>query len=346
MGLHKLTPRENYLTVLRGEVPEWVPHYTYGPPAQDAPPPANAMFEPPMLAAHRVNGGGRDIWGVNYLPTESTGQALIPDNSEFILPLEKLPRWREVIKAPDLGGIDWERMCLPALEKQGIDRTQTALFLSLHVGYFQLLMSFMGFEDGLLAFYEEPDAVHELLDYLSEFYMKIADATLDIVKPDILMLADDTAAWNSPFISADMYREFILPHHAKFARRGRERGLPMTMHNCGKCEGVLDMLVDMGINGWDPAQSCNDLAGIKRKYGNKLAITGGWDARGRLLEADVTDEEIRQSVRDVIDALAPGGGYAFAGGYLVPTGDAEAARRNAIVSGEAARYCGEFYERQ
>ncbi|MDR0915637.1 MAG: veratrol--corrinoid protein metyltransferase [Oscillospiraceae bacterium] len=345
MSKHKLTPRENYLTALRGGMPEWVPHYTYGPPAQGAPPPASAMFEPPFLASHRMNGGGRDIWGVNYLPTESTGAALIPDSREFILPIEKLPHWRDIIKAPDLSGIDWERMCLPDIEKQGIDRTQTALFLSLHVGYFQLLMSFMGFADGLLAFYEEPDAVHELLEYLSEFYMQIADATLDLVKPDILMLADDTAAWHSPFISDDMYREFILPHHEKYAKRGRERGLPMTMHNCGKCESLLDMLVEMGVSGWDPAQSCNDLAAIKRKFGNKLVITGGWDARGRLLEPDVTDEEIRQSVRDVIDALAPNGGYAFAGGYLVPTGDDEAARRNALVNDEAERYGGDFYSK-
>jgi hypothetical protein len=49
-------------------------------------------------------------------------------------------------------------------------------------------------------------------------------------------------------------------------------------------------------------------------------------------------------VRDVIDALAPGGGYAFAGGYLVPTGDDAAARRNAIVNDEAERYGGGFYD--
>ena len=37
------------------------------------------------------------------------------------------------------------------------------------------LMSYMGFEDGLLAFYEEPETIHELLEYLSEFYMSISD---------------------------------------------------------------------------------------------------------------------------------------------------------------------------
>jgi len=341
----KLTPKENYLRALRGEVPEWVTHYVYGIAAPGAPDAANAMYEPSVLAGYRLDGGGRDIWGVLHVPSDSAGGAVIPDNSEFILPLEKLTRWRDYIKAPDFSHIDWEKLYNDDMKKMPVDRNITALFLGFNMGYFQTLMSFMGFEDGLTAFYEEPEAVHELLHYISDFYMDMADKTIDIVKPDILMMADDTAAWANPFISAEMYREFILPHHEKYAKRGRERGLPMTMHNCGKCEGVLDMLVDIGICGWDPAQTCNDLAGIKKKFGNRLLITGGWDARGRLLEPDVTDEEIRQSVRDVMDKLAPGGGYMFAGGYLTAKGDRENLRRNEVLNDEVERYGRAFYNR-
>jgi hypothetical protein len=156
---------------------------------------------------------------------------------------------------------------------------------------------------------------------------------------------DDTAAWGSPFISAGMYREFILPHHEKWARRGRERGLLMTMHNCGKCESVVDMFVDMGIRAWDPAQTCNDLESVQKKYGNRLVITGGWDARGRLLAEDVTDDEIRQSVQDTIDKYAPGGGYCWCGGYLSAVGDEEMIRRNVVVMTEVYNYGHSFYKR-
>jgi hypothetical protein len=175
--------------------------------------------------------------------------------------------------------------------------------------------------------------------------MRVADKVIDLYKPDVLAFMDDTAAWAGPFISADMYREFVLPHHEKFARRGRERGLPMTMHNCGKCEGVLDMLVNIGINAWDPAQTCNDLAGIKATYGNRLVLTGAWDARGRFLEPDVTDEELRQSVRDTMDAYATGGGFCWAGGFLTAVGDTESERRNAVIADEVERYGHAFYNR-
>ncbi|MDR0862832.1 MAG: veratrol--corrinoid protein metyltransferase [Oscillospiraceae bacterium] len=339
-----LTEKENYLMTLRGEQPEWVPQFTFGPAPGQTTTVAVHMFEPPIINQHRENGGGPDIWGVNYVATESTGNALIPDNSSFILPLDNIAKWRDVIKAPSIEGIDWESMVTKQLDKSGIDRTQTALALNLHMGYFQNLMSFMGFEDGLLSFYEEPDEIKELLEYMSEFYMAVADKVLDIYKPEILTFMDDTAAWANPFISADMYREFILPHHEKWAKRGRERGLHMTMHNCGKCESVIPMLVDIGINLWDPAQTCNDLKGIKEKYGNKLVFAGAWDARDRLLEPDVTDEEIRQSVRDSMDTYAVGGGYCWNGAFLTAIGDAESQRKNDVLMDEVVRYGHSFYK--
>jgi hypothetical protein len=308
-------------------------------------PVANQMFEPPLICQHRINSGGKDIWGVNYIPTYETGNALLPEPGNFILPLEKLSQWRDIIKAPDLSGIDWRKMVDDDFKRIGTDRKQTAIALNLHMGYFQTLMSVMGFSDGLVAFYEQPDDVHALLHYLSDFYMKVADNVIDLYQPDILTFMDDTAAWGTPFISPDMYQEFILPHHQKWAKRAKDRGLIMTMHNCGKSESFMPMLHEMGISMWDPAQTCNDLAGIKAKFGNSLVITGGWDARDHLLADDVTEEEIRQSVRDTMDLLAPGGGFCWCGGFLSAIDDQKAIRKNTILMDEVKKYGASFYNR-
>ncbi|MCL2124866.1 MAG: veratrol--corrinoid protein metyltransferase [Oscillospiraceae bacterium] len=339
-----LTEKENLLRVYHGEIPEWIPVSRMGP-SEPGKYPATMMMGPPLLSPQMEKGGGRDIWGVNYVPTESTGNALIPDNSEFILPLDNLKNWRDVLKAPDLNGVDWEKLVKERIESSGIDRKQTALALTMHFGYFQLLMSFMGFEDGLLALYEEPELVHELLEFLSEFYMSVADNVLDLYNPEILSIADDTAAWGASFVSDEMYREFFAPHHDKYVKRGLDRGCTISMHNCGKCESLVDLWVEMGFTEWNPAQTCNDLKAIKAKYGNKLVISGGWDGRGRLMEPDVTDEEIRQSVRDTIDAYAPGGGFCWGGGFLGALNDPEPMRKTKVVIDEATRYGRDFYKR-
>jgi hypothetical protein len=117
------------------------------------------------------------------------------------------------------------------------------------------------------------------------------------------------------------------------------------MHNCGKCESILDLLVGMGIHMWEPAQTCNDLKAAKAKYGNKLCIAGGWDSGGRLLDANVTEEEIRASVDKTFDMLAAGGGFAWCGGFLGPVDDQAVAKKNQILRKYVDEKCRSYYKK-
>ena len=47
----------------------------------------------------------------------------------------------------------WEAEAKKQLDMFKIDRTQSAVAFNLHVGYFQNLMAFMGFTEGLCAMY-------------------------------------------------------------------------------------------------------------------------------------------------------------------------------------------------
>ena len=324
-----LSAKENFLKCLRGEVPDYVPRYTMGMLGVKGDAPSDMLVEPRLISEHRIRGGGKDCWGVEYVPTESTGNALIPKTSDFIL--DDITKWRDVIKAPNLSGIDWERMCKEDFEGRKLDRSKTAVCMNLHMGYFQTLMSFMGFSEGLMAMFEEPEEVKALLTYLCDFYCEVAARYVDYCKPDVWTMMDDTAAWANPFISPEMYREFLLPLYDRQAKFGRDRGLPISMHNCGKCECFFDDLVGIGVTMWDPAQTCNDLVGIKKKYGNRLVLAGGWDGRDHLLSDDVTYEEIYEYTKGQFDKLAPGGGYAFLGAFLGAVGDERIVKKNEMV---------------
>ena len=323
-----LTPKENYLRCMHREIPEWVPTLTMGM-GFGGEAPSDVVLEPSIITEHRIRGGGRDFWGVEYVPTESTGNALIPKTSDFIL--DDIRKWRDVIKAPDLSGVDWEKMCRDDCKRLKIDRSKSAVIMLMHMGYFQDLMSFMGFTNGLCAMSEEPDEVKALLEYLCDFYCEVAARYIDYADPDVWGNADDTAAWGAPFISAAMYREFLIPLYDRQLKFGRDRGLPVSMHNCGKSACFFDDLVSIGVTEWNPAQTCNDLAAVKEKFGNRLVITGGWDARGDLLNKDVTYEEIFESIKKQMDILAPGGCYCFCGGFMGAVGDTGMFEKNAMV---------------
>lgn len=337
-----LTPKENYLKILNGEVPEWVPTYTLAPSKDDVFSCPSALFEPQPVCEHRLAGGGKDIWGVNYVGCDEAGGALLPEPNNFIL--DDITKWRDVIKAPDFSNVDWEAVAKKDIERSGIDRKYTAVAYNTHVGYFQLLMSFMGFTNGLMALFEEPEECMALLEYLSDFYCGVIEKSIDFYKPDIYTMMDDTAAWNNPFISMDMYKEFFLPLYDRQAKFARDRGIPITFHNCGKCMHFMEEVHKIGVVSWDPAQTCNDLDAFKAKYGNSYVICGGWADRNNLLGDDVTEEQIYESVRNTMNRYAQGGGFIWSGGFLGAIGDQKIIKKNQILKKAVEEIGGSFYK--
>ena len=75
--------------------------------------------------------------------------------------------------------------------------------------------------------------------------------------------------------------------------------------------------------------------------GSDLAIH---TAAGPELEADVTEEELRNAVRDTINRLAPGGGYCWSGMIMGLRGDERTAWKNGIIQDEAKKLCADFYK--
>ena len=339
-----MTEKENFLRTANGEMPEWVPRY-FAPPEKDSPykPAVVAVFPGFLNAGRNPDGSGKDIFGVEYTPTESTGGMSLPTPGRFIL--EDVRMWRDVIKTPDISGIDFE--AIAANDTKRVDRYNTALEMGTHFGYFQHLMSFMGFSEGLIAMHEEPDEVYELFCYLADFYDEVLEKSIKYYKPDLVLINDDTATANNPFFSLDMYRKLVKPFQVRQANIVLNAGLPLDMHNCGRCEDCIDDWLGFGVSMWNPAQVMNDLAGIKQKYGRKLALMGCWDTSGPPGWPGAPEELVRSAVRECLDKFAPGGGFCFWGSVYGASGvDEEARQRAAWITDEYNKYGRTFYHRK
>lgn len=338
-----MTEKENFRLLIRGEQPEWVPMFSLAPRFDGRPGPTATVF--PGLLSASITGAGtvKDIWGVTHVPVPEAADAKIPEPNNFIL--KDIRKWRDVIKAPDISSVDWETMAKKDLEIFKVNREESLVGLGLHFGYFQHLMAFMGFTEGLCAMYEEPEEVKALMEYLCSFFTAVAEKCIDYYKPDIFEMSDDIAAWKNAFISVDMYRELIKPFAERQAAIANNRGIPISMHCCGYCEDFIDEWRDFGVVLWNPAQTCNDLLKIKGKYGNSLVLCGGWDGIGELSDPNVSEAQVKESVFRAIETYAPGGGYAFGGSYLGPLGDEATIRKNKWLTEAADAYGKTFYSK-
>ena len=341
-----MTERENLLRVIEGKEPAWVPRKGIVPFAELDPekhPPCCQDARAELFPTKRSPSGGRvDMFGVEYSPTEDTGGQELPTPNRFIL--DDIRKWKDVIKLPSLDGFDWRAAAEKAVEH--IDRTQSCVQMGAAGGFFMPLMNTMGFTEGLIALQEEPEEVMEFYDYLATYYETIIANMIDYIKPDIFRLGDDIAAAQRPFVSLEMYKKLIKPFTARMAKFGTDRGLPVDMHCCGRCDIFIEDWIDMGVKIWNPAQVMNDLAGVKKKYGNSFVLTGCWDSSGPAGWYGAKEEVVRQAVRDCIDAYAPGGGFCFWASYYGAKDDPEVRNHALWITDEYNKYGRTFYKRQ
>ncbi|MDR2516835.1 MAG: hypothetical protein LBC88_05570 [Spirochaetaceae bacterium] len=355
----KLTPKENFTKMIYGEIPESVPLYTMGmympggptrPPTHSIGPYVGLMGEmmerfargeamgPPDPAAKRV-----DEWGVTYVGNKEGMGGQLPEPGNFLL--KDILDWKKVIKKPapiETSDSYWREKAEKDNKLSGIDRAQSLAAVGSMYAPFTSLISFMGFNEGLCALFEEPEAVKELLNWQCDYYMPAVEKVAQYYNADLLSMGDDTATRMNPFFSVEMYQDIFKPIYRRLSKPFTERGLYVEFHNCGRCEDFVPDMCDFGVKGWDPAQTDNDLVTIKKT--RDISILGGYDWKPPA-DGVVTEEYVRQTVRDTFARLAPGGRFAWLGLIMTETGDPNGMLWNGWLNDEVNKLADCYYEK-
>jgi|GEM_PF-240712 len=254
-------------------------------------------------------GGGADEFGCIWDATDSAmGQGVPAPGQKYI---SDVTDWKNQVHFPDPSKYDWQAQAdaqMPAYNPE----TQV-LDYGCWNGQFLRLMHLLGFDNGLLALAMEPEACSEFMGAITDYRISTLPYIKKYFNPDIVTIYDDVATTANLFMSPNTYRELIAPHHKKWFAAVREQGMIPSMHICGKCESIIPDLPGEGTEMWEICEITNDLVGLQKKVGDKLAFFGGYPMNGKFSYTDPTEEELRQSVRDTIDKYGPAGNYGFFG---------------------------------
>ncbi|MGB6649126.1 MAG: uroporphyrinogen decarboxylase family protein [Bacteroidota bacterium] len=135
---------------------------------------------------------------------------------------------------------------------------------------------------------------------------------------DILWLGEDLGTQRGPLISLELFRRHIRPRHQKFVDLAREFGIPVMMHSCGSSSWAFDDFLEMGITIVDTLQpEAKDMspAHLKDTFGDRLSFHGCISTAGPVAYGTVEDTE--RNVRETLEVMMPGGGYAFSPTHML-----------------------------
>lgn len=323
-----MTERENYLLVMEGKQPAWVPNF------EDA----VDWIVPAALLGHFMTEEKRDFFSVPW--TMNDAGPMVDTHQPPVM--EDVCDWRKFVHFPDPGDLPWEETSRMQLAEHDPDK---AILIMPNMGggtIFMPLMNMMGFENGLCALLEEPEECRAFFDCVTSFYEEIIPYLVRYYHPDTIIVGDDLCSAMSPFISMETYRSILRPMYQREIDAVRREGVYAELHMCGKCEPFVYDFAEMGARSWQPAQGLNDLAAIKKRFGNDLIIVGSWNTASPVWQPGTTEDAVRAEVRQCMDRYAAGGGLVFwSGGQMGQSEDQ--AQKFQWTTDEARKHGKAFY---
>ncbi|MFQ5809714.1 MAG: uroporphyrinogen decarboxylase family protein, partial [Armatimonadota bacterium] len=131
---------------------------------------------------------------------------------------------------------------------------------------------------------------------------------------DTVCFGHDYGHNNGPFVSPEQFRQIFFPAMRARCEPVRRRGLPVMFHSCGDNRLILDQMIEAGMDCYQAIQPEEDIAGLKRDWGDRLTLWGGVASHTLSMGSE---DEVRQEVRHAVRSCAPGGGFIMGASHSV-----------------------------
>ncbi len=157
---------------------------------------------------------------------------------------------------------------------------------------------------------------------------------------DVLWMGEDLGTQKGPMISASLYRKHLRPRHQRVVDLGKRYGIPVAIHSCGSSSWAFDDFIEMGIDVVDTLQpEARDMAPatLKERFGDRLAFHGCISTAGPVAKGTV--RETVDDVRQTLETMMPGGGYAFSPTHMLQD---NSPTENVVAMYEAAQEYGRY----
>jgi len=176
-------------------------------------------------------------------------------------------------------------------------------------GCWQDAACLVGIEELIVATYDDPRWVHELLGILQRRKLVFARSMRGAAY-DIMELGGGDAS--SSVISPAIFDAFVAPYDAAVIEAAHQAGQRIVYHTCGGMMPILENILAMKPDAMETFTPRGmggdaDLAEAKRRVGDRVCMIGGFDQFHFF--KGCSPEQTRAEVRRCFHAAGDGGGY-------------------------------------
>jgi len=248
-----------------------------------------------------------DAWGVTMCWEDLSQPGSMPSEDPELLACPDVTRWKEYLTPPEIRNrtFDWTG---GLAQKAAAHAAGKFAMGFMPVGVFELCHNILGFEETLVNFLLEPEAMHELIDAIFDYKLACIEQLAANLKPDGILFHDDWGSRDSLLIAPDIWREFFKPGYTKLYQYAHDQGMFILHHSDSNNELIARDMEEIGIDIWQGALPQCDLAKLQKELPGNMLFMGGIDA-AVVDHADIQPEIVRNEVIRACNAYCPGGKF-------------------------------------
>jgi len=175
-------------------------------------------------------------------------------------------------------------------------------------GFFGYLNMWVGTEQLMYLFYDDPLLVAEMMDAVLELESQLVKRVTADISLDYVWYWEDMAYKGGPMIGPGMVRKFMLPRYEKLNEIVRQSGCEVIyLDSDGDVNDLIPLWMDVGITFFWPLECAAgmDPIALRRKYGRDVILGGGLDKREMMKDKAA----LRLEVMNKVPWLAETGPY-------------------------------------
>jgi len=186
-------------------------------------------------------------------------------------------------------------------------------------GAFSEPRQLLGDELLCVAYYEQPELIHDMLDTMADTVCRVLDRVTSRVQVDELFAHEDMAGKSGPLAGPRQVVEFMAPYYRRVWDMMRDRGARLFKQDSdGNMNAVIPAFLEAGVNFMYPMEPAAgmDIVQVRETYGTKLALMGGIDKH--VLRR--SKEDILAELEYKIPPIVRTGGCVLALDHRIPNG--------------------------
>ena len=236
-------------------------------------------FHPYFFASPLLQKGQENVvnaWGVtNSFPENVPGA--FPVHTPDKIVVKDIEHWKDYVHAPSLD-IPEELWAMAEGMINSVDSEKSYRAVFIAPGLFEHTHHLCAIDNALMYYITNPDEMHELIEYITEWEMEMAKQVCERLKPDLIFHHDDWGSETNSFLRPEMFEEFFLEPYKRIYGYYHDHGVEMIVHHSDSyCANLVPYMIEMGINVWQGCMRSNKVPELIDKYGKQITFMGDID---------------------------------------------------------------------